>query len=142
MNTVPESYWNGTHDCTLTGHLECSQSEKLPRNQTRATRKGDGMNAQQIKAKQSKDIARASISRLTNERLAETWMLTNEQPSTRKVTILRGWLLDELERRMNQVTTVWEDLFPNEAGRDRFDEWLTADSVQGGDFVSPLPYLS
>jgi hypothetical protein len=100
------------------------------------------VNAQQIKARQSEAIARASIGRLTKERLAETWMLTNEQPATRKVTILRGWLLDELERRMNQVATVWEDLFPNEAGRDRFDEWLTADSVPGSDFASPLPYLS
>ncbi|MYY79812.1 MULTISPECIES: hypothetical protein [unclassified Streptomyces] len=100
------------------------------------------MNAQQEKAKQSEQIARASIGRLTNERLAETWMLTNGQTAERKVTILRGWLLDELETRMENVNTVWEDLFPSEMQRDRFDEWLTADSVSGGDFVSPLPYLS
>ena len=100
------------------------------------------MNAQQSKAKQSEAIARDSIGRLTNERLAETWMLTNEQQPSRKVTILRGWLLDELEARMNQVANVWEDLFPNQLERDRFEEWMTADSVPGGDFVSPLPYLS
>lgn len=100
------------------------------------------MNAQQEKARQSEAIARASIGRLSNERLAETWMLTNGQPAERKVTILRGWLLDEIETRMERVTSVWEDLFPNEMQRDRFDEWLTADSVSGGDFVSPLPYLS
>ena len=99
------------------------------------------MNAQQEKAKQSERIARASIGRLSNERLAETWMLTNGQPAERKVTILRGWLLDEIEARMERATTVWEDLFPNELARDRFDEWMTADSVPG-DYVSPLPYLS
>jgi hypothetical protein len=100
------------------------------------------VNAIQEKAKQSEAIARASIGRLSNERLAETWMLTNEQPATRAVTITRGWLLDEIETRMDRATGVWEDLFPNQVQRDRFDEWLTADSVPGGDFVSPLLYLS
>ncbi|PPS86475.1 hypothetical protein [Streptomyces sp. MH60] len=100
------------------------------------------MNAQQIKAEQSEIIARASIGRLSNERLAETWMLTNGQPAERKVTILRGWLLDEIETRMERATSVWGDLFPNEMQRDRFDEWLTADSAPGNDFISPLPYLS
>ncbi|MGW1814205.1 hypothetical protein ACWCQM_11665 [Streptomyces sp. NPDC002125] len=100
------------------------------------------MNAQQLKAKQSEAIARESLSRQTNERLAATWMLTNEQAPTREVTILRGWLLDELERRMENATNVWEDLFPAETPRDRFDEWLTADSAPGGNFVSPLSYLS
>lgn len=99
------------------------------------------MNVQE-RAIQSEQIARASIGRLTNERLAETWMLTNGQAAERKVTILRGWLLDEIEARMERVNTVWEDLFPSEMQRDRFDEWLTADSVTGGDFVSPLSYLS
>ncbi|MFE9003038.1 hypothetical protein ACFYOY_12995 [Streptomyces sp. NPDC007875] len=99
------------------------------------------MNVQE-RAIQSEQIARASIGRLSDARLAETWMLTNGQPAERKVTILRGWLLDELEARMDRVTTAWEDLFPNEMQRDRFDEWLTADSTPGSDFVSPLPYLS
>ncbi|WP_370665393.1 hypothetical protein [Streptomyces sp. IBSBF 2507] len=99
------------------------------------------MNTQE-RAIQSEHIARASIGRLSNERLAETWMLTNEQSAERKVTILRGWLLDEIETRMERATSVWEDLFPNEVQRDRFDEWMTADSMPGGDFASPLPYLS
>jgi hypothetical protein len=99
------------------------------------------MNVQE-RAIQSEQIARASIGRLSNERLAETWMLTNGQPAERKVTILRGWLLDEIEARMERATSVWEDLFPNEVQRDRFDEWMTADSISGGDFVSPLAYLS
>lgn len=100
------------------------------------------MNAQQEKAKQSEAIGRDSIGRLSDERLAETWMLTNGQPAERKVTILRGWLLDEIEARMERATSAWEDLFPNEMRRDRFDEWMTADSVPGGDYVSPLAYLS
>lgn len=98
------------------------------------------MNVQE-RAIQSEQIARASIGRLSNERLAETWMLTNGQPAERKVTILRGWLLDELEARMGCVATAWEGLFPNEMQRDRFDEWLTADSAPGSDYVSPLAYL-
>lgn len=100
------------------------------------------MNTQQIKAKQSEAIARASIGRLSDERLVETWMLTNGQPAERKVTILRGWLLDEIEARMERVTSVWEDMFPAEMQRDRFYEWMTADSKPGGDFVNPLPYFS
>lgn len=101
------------------------------------------MNAQQAKAKQSEAIARASIGRLSDERLAETWMLTNGQATTRKVTILRGWLLDELELRMGRMD-VMADLFTvlEHFDGDRFEAWMIAESVPGGDYVSPLPYLS
>lgn len=101
------------------------------------------MNAIQDKAKQSEAIARASIGRLTNEKLAETWMLTNGEPMTRELAITRGWLLAELETRMGQMN-VWADLFPAADTfpfvDDRFDHWMIADC--GPDWVNPLPYLS
>lgn len=90
------------------------------------------MGSIQAKAKQSEAIARASIGRLSDERLAETWMLTNGQTSTRAVTITRGWLMDELEKRMGQVD-VWADLYPATV--------CDYDGDQGAP-VNPLPYLT
>lgn len=98
----------------------------------------------QDKAKRSEAIARASIGGLADERLAETWMLTNEQPATREVTITRGWLMDELEQRMGRMN-VWADLYPGavcDYDGDRFGAWLEAEFAAKGEPVNPLPYLT
>jgi hypothetical protein len=106
------------------------------------------MNAQQAKAKQSEAIARQSLRAQTDQMIVETWMATNDQPATREVTILRGWLLDELAIRMGKVD-VWVDLYPAlsderlDADSDRFGRWLEDESTapKGDDPVSPARYL-
>jgi hypothetical protein len=100
------------------------------------------MSSIQDKAKQSEAIARASIRRLSNERLAETWMLTNGQ-SGRAVEITRGWLMDEMEARMNRRDGD-EEASPTYLGTrtDRFDRWLAAEFAAKGEPVNPLPYLA
>jgi hypothetical protein len=106
------------------------------------------MNAQQAKAKQSEAIARQSLRAQTDQMIVETWMATNGQPATREVTILRGWLMDELAIRMGKVD-VWVDLFPAlsdeqfDADGDRFGNWLEAESTapKGNGPISPARYL-
>jgi hypothetical protein len=98
------------------------------------------MGSIQDNAKQSEAIARASIGRLSNERLAETWMLTNGQ-SGRAVEITRGWLMDELESRMNDRDRE-EEKSPAYLGArtNRFDRWLVAECTPDSP-VNPLAYL-
>lgn len=97
----------------------------------------------QERAARSEAIARQSISRLSDSKLAEAWMGTNEQPMTDELRIVRGWLLDELETRMGRMN-VWADLFPALPcfDGDRFGSWLDAEFTPGSDYVNPLPYLS
>jgi hypothetical protein len=99
------------------------------------------MNVQE-RATQAEEIARTSLGRLSDKRLAETWMLTNSQPATREVTITRGWLLDELEARMNRRDSE-EVKHPAYLGAalGRFDRWLEAECNPASP-VSPLPYLT
>lgn len=94
----------------------------------------------QAKAKQSEAIARASIGRLSDERLAETWMLTNGQ-SGRAVEITRGWLMDELEQRMDRRDRE-DEKSPTYLGArtNRFDRWLQAECAPDSR-VNPLTYL-
>jgi hypothetical protein len=98
----------------------------------------------QSRAARSEAIARASIRALSDARLVETWELTESQPHSRKVTITRGWLLDELEQRMGRMD-VAADLFPDRVADydgDRFGAWLEAVFASPDVPVSPLPYLS
>lgn len=96
------------------------------------------MNAQQ-RATESEKIARASLRAQTDKLIANTWMATNDQAPTRAVTILRGWLMDELERRMEALDQR-DAKSPYSLGQSvsRFDRWLLAD-CEG--VANPANYL-
>jgi hypothetical protein len=64
--------------------------------------------------------------KLTNEALCLAWMGTEGKPATQELAIVRGWIMDELNRRL---------------GDDLFDEWLM-DVDENGDGVTPLAYLT
>jgi hypothetical protein len=63
---------------------------------------------------------------LTDEALCIAWMATETQPVTQELAITRGWLMDELNKRL---------------GDDLFDEWLIA-TDDDGNGVNPLAYLA
>jgi hypothetical protein len=97
----------------------------------------------QDRARQSEALARDSIARLSNENLASTWHATSEVPLTRAVTITRGWLMDELEDRMNALD-LRDDKSPMSLGRSvsRFDQWLHAEcEAAKSETVNVLRYL-
>ncbi|WP_405883640.1 hypothetical protein OG762_36885 [Streptomyces sp. NBC_01136] len=79
------------------------------------------MNAQQ-RVIESEKIARASLRAQSDKLIVETWMATNDQAPTREVTILRGWLMDELERRMDAIDKARRNQLTS-----RFDRWMLAD---------------
>lgn len=58
-------------------------------------------------------------SSLTDEALCLAWMATEGKPATKELAMVRGWVMDELHRRL---------------GDDLFDEWLIADE-------NPLAYF-
>lgn len=97
----------------------------------------------QDRARQSEAIARDSISRLSNERLATVWDETSTVPVTRAVTITRGWLMDELEKRMEALDKR-DAKSAVSLGQtvSRFDQWLNAEcDAAKGEYVSVLNYL-
>lgn len=65
---------------------------------------------------------RETLRQVTDEKLATTWLLTGALPMSEELAITRGWLIDELEARMDSHV---------------FNEWLYADE----DSVDPLPFL-
>jgi hypothetical protein len=65
------------------------------------------------------------VARLNDEALCIAWMVTETQPATQELAITRGWMLDELHKRL---------------GDDLFDEWLV-DVDDNGKGVDPLPFL-
>lgn len=65
-------------------------------------------------------------SKLTDEALCLTWMATEGKPVTQELAIVRGWITDELNKRL---------------GDDLFDEWLV-DFDDNGNGVNPLAYLA
>lgn len=64
--------------------------------------------------------------KLTDEALCLAWMGTEGKPATKELAIVRGWIMDELNKRL---------------GDDQFDEWLT-DVDEDGNGVNPLAYLA
>jgi hypothetical protein len=109
------------------------------------TAQGAEVNDIQRKAKESEAIARESLAVQTDQMLVDTWMNTNGQSSRRAVTILRGWLMDELERRMNALDKA-DQKSPlygiKRSVTPRFDRWLYAEcSASAGQVVSPSTYL-
>jgi hypothetical protein len=63
---------------------------------------------------------------LSDEALCLAWMATEGKPVTQELALVRGWIMDELNRRL---------------GDELFDEWLMA-SDEDGDGVNPLAYLT
>lgn len=67
----------------------------------------------------------AAAANLTDEALCIAWMVTEAAAPSAEAAIVRGWLLDEFNRRL---------------GDDLFDEWLfTVDS--NGDALNPLSFF-
>lgn len=62
--------------------------------------------------------------KLSDEALCLAWMATDGKPATKELAMVRGWIMDELNRRL---------------GDDLFDEWLMDVDDNGG--VNPLPYF-
>lgn len=101
------------------------------------------MNSLQDRARQSEAIARDSIARLSNEKLASTWYATSEVSVTRAVTITRGWLMDELEARM-EALDLRDAKSPVSLGQtaNRSDQWLLAEyEAPEGQTVNVLGFL-
>lgn len=80
------------------------------------------MRAKTTEGQRLEEMARAAISRKTDELLSTAWLLTEAMPMSEELAVTRGWLMDELEKRM---------------GEEKFDTWLWTD----GDAVDPLPFL-
>lgn len=68
----------------------------------------------------------AMAAKLTDEVLCLAWMGTEGKPVTQESALVRGWLMDELNRRL---------------GDDLFDEWLM-DVDDNGQGVNPLAYIA
>ncbi|WP_406161090.1 hypothetical protein [Streptomyces canus] len=64
--------------------------------------------------------------KLTDESLCLAWMGTEGKPATQELALVRGWIMDELNRRL---------------GDDLFDEWLM-DVDEDGNGVNPLAYFA
>lgn len=83
----------------------------------------NALRAKTAEGRRLEALAREAVSRLSNEKLSMTWLLTEAMPMSEELAMTRGWLMDELETRMDA---------------DKFDAWLWTD----GDAVNPLPYLT
>jgi hypothetical protein len=71
---------------------------------------------------QAQTKAAEMAAKLTDEALRIAWMATETQPVTEELALVRGWLMDELNKRL---------------GDDLFDEWLMAP-----DAPNPLAYFT
>ncbi|MGW0468278.1 hypothetical protein ACWDX6_23885 [Streptomyces sp. NPDC003027] len=74
---------------------------------------------------QAEEMVALMAAKLTTEALCLAWMGTEGKPVTEEVAMVRGWLMNELNRRL---------------GDDLFDEWLI-DVDDEGNGVSPLAYF-
>lgn len=75
---------------------------------------------------QAESKVAAMAAELTGEALCLAWMATEGKPVTQELAIVRGWMMDELNKRL---------------GDDLFDEWLM-DVDDSGNGVSPLAYFA
>ncbi|MFD6361234.1 hypothetical protein ACFWFX_15455 [Streptomyces roseolus] len=76
------------------------------------------------RAQADKAVAEMAV-KLTDEALCLAWMATEGRQMTKELALTRGWLMDELNRRL---------------GNDLFDEWLI-NVDEDGNGVSPLAYF-
>ena len=78
------------------------------------------------KREQAEAKATAMVAKLNDEALCIAWMATEQQAVTQELAITRGWLMDELQKRL---------------GDDLFDEWLMAvDENDNG--LNPLAFFA
>lgn len=76
-----------------------------------------------VKLREQAEVKVAAMAAsLTDEALCIAWMATEGQPVTEELAIVRGWIMDELNRRL---------------GDDLFDEWLVAVD-ENGNGMNPL----
>lgn len=68
----------------------------------------------------------AMAAKLNDEALSMAWMATEGQPVTNELAMVRGWIMDELNRRL---------------GDNLFDEWLMAVG-ETGEGEDPPAFLS
>jgi hypothetical protein len=68
----------------------------------------------------------AMSAKLSDEALCLAWMATEGKPVTQELALVRGWIMDELNERLDD---------------DLFDEWLVA-TDEGGNGVNPLAFLA
>lgn len=88
---------------------------------------------------QAEAKALAMAAKLTNEALCLAWMATETQPVTEELALTRGWLMDELERRMNALDARdARSAYSLGQSVSRFDRWLFAD-CEGAN--NPAGYL-
>lgn len=59
--------------------------------------------------KYEKTVAPAYIRDASTERLLELWELTAKQKPSQEIAIVRGWMMDELERRDRKGFNAWLD---------------------------------
>jgi hypothetical protein len=62
---------------------------------------------------QAEAKVQAMTARLSDDALCLAWMATEQQPAAQELALTRGWLMDEIQRRL---------------GDDLFDEWLVTDA--------------
>lgn len=96
------------------------------------------MNAKTAEGQRLEAIARERISRLSDGALSVQWLLTEAMPISEELAMTRGWLMDELEKRMDDRDNR-DAKSPYFLGQSesRFDRWLWTD----GDAVDPTPFL-
>jgi hypothetical protein len=75
---------------------------------------------------QAETTAQAMAAKLSDGALCLAWMATEGKPVTQELALVRGWIMDDLNRRL---------------GDDLFDEWLIATDGEGNG-VNPLAYLA
>ncbi|GAB1326907.1 hypothetical protein [Streptomyces sennicomposti] len=75
---------------------------------------------------QADSTVQTMAAQLSDEALCLAWAATEGKPVTKELAIVRGWIMDELNRRL---------------GDDAFDEWLMA-TDEDGNGVSPLAYFA
>mgnify|MGYP004454684451 FL=1 len=67
------------------------------------------MTHEQVDEKVLDEKVRASLAPQTTEQLLSSWELTETMPPTLVVTTVRGWLMDEFERRDPVAFNRWMD---------------------------------
>jgi hypothetical protein len=70
-------------------------------------------------------VAAAMAAKLTDQALADAWMMTEAAPVGLEAAIVRGWMMDEIQARL---------------GDDLFDEWLMDETAEGST-ADPITYL-
>ncbi|MET8571801.1 hypothetical protein [Streptomyces sp. NPDC004783] len=74
---------------------------------------------------QATATVQAMAGKLTDEALCLAWMGTEGKPATQELAMVRGWIMDELNKRL---------------GDDLFDAWLAGD--ENGDTLNPLAFFN